>query len=63
MTPILYCTAVTNSMPVMRKEPSPSTSMTVLFGAASLQPMAAGRPKPMVPAPPLVTSERGTCQR
>ena len=49
--------------PVMSSEPSPSMSMTVLFGEASFAPMAAGRPKPIVPAPPLVTSERGACQR
>jgi len=64
LTPTLYCTAVTNSMPVMRNEPSPSTSMTVApRPAASLAPMAAGSPKPMVPAPPLVTRLRGALQR
>ena len=30
----------------------PEMEMTVFFGQASCAPMAAGKPKPMVPAPP-----------
>ena len=46
-------------MSVMLKEESPSTSTTILSGLATCAPMAAGRPKPMVPSEPDVMIERG----
>lgn len=48
LTPMLYWEAVASSIAVMLNEASPSMSTTVLFGAATLAPMAAGRPKPIV---------------
>ena len=56
--------AQANSWMFMRKLPSPSMSMTVLAGWAAWAPMAAGRPKPMAPSPPLVNQFLGVlkCQ-
>jgi hypothetical protein len=39
---MLYCDAVASSIAVMLKDASPSTSTTVLRGAATLAPIAAG---------------------
>lgn len=47
-TPIPNWLAVWSSMAVILKLASPSISMTVLCGAATFAPMAAGRPKPIV---------------
>mmetsp|Transcript_43047 Transcript_43047/g.94275 ORF Transcript_43047/g.94275 Transcript_43047/m.94275 type:complete len:232 (+) Transcript_43047:877-1572(+) len=54
---------VPRSLSVMLKEESPSTSSTVFSGQATCAPMAAGRPKPMVPSEPEVMIERGVVQR
>ena len=43
----------------MRKQPSPVIWITVLSGLPSLAPMAAPRPKPMVPKPPEVMQLAG----
>jgi hypothetical protein len=51
-------TAVATSWQVIRKEPSPQTATTVRPGLPTLAPMAAGRPKPMVPSPPELMKER-----
>jgi len=40
-------------------EPSPAMPMTVFFGKAICAPMAAGKPKPIVPSPPEVRKVRG----
>jgi hypothetical protein len=48
LTPMLYCEAVASSIAVMLNDASPSMSTTVFCGAATLAPMAAGRPKPIV---------------
>ena len=56
---MLYWHAVMNSCAVMAKLASPSTSMTVASGRPSCAPIAAGKPNPIVPDPPLVTKLRG----
>ena len=43
----------------IRKLPSPSMSTTRASGWAALAPMAAGRPKPIVPSPELESQVRG----
>jgi hypothetical protein len=48
LTPMPYCEAVASSIAVMLNEASPSISMTVLCGAATLAPIDAGKPKPIV---------------
>ena len=55
--------AVASSWMFIRKLPSPSMSMTSLSGCATFAPIAAGRPKPIVPRPPLVTQCRGRLKR
>ena len=44
--------AVVNSCAVIWKQPSPSMHQTVRSGRPTFAPMAAGTPKPIVPAPP-----------
>ena len=44
--------AVVNSWAVIWKQPSPSMHQTVRSGRPTFAPMAAGTPKPIVPAPP-----------
>ena len=44
--------AVASSHIVIWKPPSPTMAQTFLSGLANCAPMAAGTPKPMVPAPP-----------
>lgn len=79
LTPMSYWLAVASSMAVMENEASPSTSTTIFSGAATLAPIAEGRPKPMVwtsqygvkftctapltPRPPEETQLRGSVQR
>mmetsp|Transcript_38010 Transcript_38010/g.74757 ORF Transcript_38010/g.74757 Transcript_38010/m.74757 type:complete len:217 (-) Transcript_38010:1079-1729(-) len=60
---MLYCAAVAISIPVIEKEASPSISITILSGRATLTPMAAGSPKPIVPRPPDVRNVLGYLQR
>jgi len=48
---------VASSWLVIWKQPSPSMSHTGRSGQASLAPIAAGRPYPMVPAPAEVSQE------
>jgi hypothetical protein len=45
---------VASSWFVIWKPPSPTTATTSWSGRASLAPTAEGRPKPIVPKPPLV---------
>ena len=54
-----YAIAVPSSWIVIWKLPSPPMSMTCLSGRPICAPMAAGRPKPIVPRPPEVMSWRG----
>ncbi|MNT25318.1 hypothetical protein D3C71_2194950 [compost metagenome] len=51
-TGVWYCLAVDSSWMFIWIEPSPVMQATCAFGLASCAPMAAGRPKPMVPKPP-----------
>ncbi len=51
--------AVTSSWAVIWKQPSPSMHQTTRSGRPALAPMAAGTPKPMVPAPPELTQVPG----
>jgi hypothetical protein len=60
---MLYWLAVASSIAVIEKLASPSTSTTIFSGAATLAPMAEGRPKPIVPSPPDDTHDRGSDQR
>ena len=50
---------VPNSWSVICKPPSPQNTHTVRSGAPNVAPIAAGSPNPIVPMPPLVTTERG----
>ncbi len=50
--------AVASSWRVIWNEPSPSIRMTWVSGRPILAPMAAGTPKPIVPAPPLLIQVR-----
>lgn len=45
---MLYWLAVASSIAVIENEASPSMSTTIFSGAATLAPMADGRPKPIV---------------
>ena len=63
LAPTLYSAAVAISIAVMLKLPSPSISMHSFSGVASLAPITAGTPNPMVPSPPEVTTDRGSRQR
>ncbi len=49
--------AVASSQRVIWNPPSPENEMTVRSGHAKAAPMAAGNPKPMVPAPPELSQE------
>ena len=49
---------VPSSCMLIWNPPSPENMHTVRSGAPKVAPMAAGNPKPMVPSPPLVTTER-----
>jgi hypothetical protein len=49
----LWICAVASSLWVIWKPPSPTTAQTFLRGFANAAPIAAGQPKPIVPAPPL----------
>ena len=53
------CAAVDSSACVIWKPPSPTIAHTSASGRAILAPIAAGRPKPIVPRPPEVMSVRG----
>ncbi len=55
-----YVVTVSSSPRFMRMLASPSTSITSLFGCANCAPMAAGRPKPIVPMLPDVSHWRGS---
>ena len=55
-----YCLQVAISWMHMRMLASPETQATVASGNASWTPMAAGRPKPMVPRPPELIQRRGS---
>lgn len=48
LTPIPYCAAVAISMAVIENEASPSISTTIFSGEATLAPIEAGSPKPIV---------------
>ncbi|MNT03733.1 hypothetical protein D3C72_1382810 [compost metagenome] len=50
---------VASSCTFIMKLPSPDTSTTVRSGQANCAPIAAGRPKPIVPSAPLVRWLRG----
>ena len=52
LTASLCTTAVASSGRVIWNPPSPTMAHTDRSGQPSLAPMAAGKPKPMVPAPP-----------
>mmetsp|Transcript_14509 Transcript_14509/g.31428 ORF Transcript_14509/g.31428 Transcript_14509/m.31428 type:complete len:232 (-) Transcript_14509:996-1691(-) len=54
---------VPRSLRVMLNDESPSMSSTVRSGQAICAPMAAGRPKPMVPSEPEETIDLGVVQR
>ncbi|MNT99743.1 hypothetical protein D3C72_2426760 [compost metagenome] len=54
---------VASSCTFIMKLPSPDTSTTVRSGQANCAPIAAGRPKPMVPSAPLVRWLRGWLKR
>jgi len=54
-----YIWAVESSCRVISNEPSPAMSITSSSGRATWAPMAAGRPKPIVPSPPEVIQRRG----
>ena len=54
-----WCAAVASSCTLSSSEPSPVTHTTVASGRATCAPMAAGRPKPIVPSPPEVIQRRG----
>ena len=56
-------TAVASSCTFIRNEPSPETHTTGESGRAACAPSAAGRPKPIVPSPPLVIQRRGGSKR
>ena len=64
LTGIPSVRAVTSSWAVIWKQPSPSMHQTVRSGRPTLAPMAAGTPKPMVPAPPELIQVPGSskCQ-
>src|SRR5207302_10055929 len=54
-----YCLQVESSCRHIWIEDSPVTQATVDPGFASCTPIAAGRPKPMVPRPPELIQRRG----
>ena len=54
-----YILAVASSCIVIWKQPSPSMLITIASGRPTLAPIAAGTPKPIVPAPPDVSQRRG----
>src|SRR3569623_2029617 len=54
-----YCRQVESSCMHIWMLPSPVTQATVASGCASCTPIAAGRPKPMVPRPPELIQRRG----
>ena len=58
LTGSLWSWAVASSDWVIWKPPSPTMAHTFLSGFANWAPMAAGKPKPMVPAPPLLIQWR-----
>ena len=57
------CAAVASSCTLSSSEPSPVTHTTVASGRATWAPIAAGRPKPIVPSPPEVIQRRGRSKR
>ena len=54
----LFSRMVASSWMFICTEPSPAMHTTRLSGLPAWAPMAAGRPKPMVPAPPLLRKVR-----
>ncbi len=59
LTGISCTAAVAISWQFMISEPSPARQTTVSSGQATLAPIAAGRPKPIVPRPPELIHRRG----
>ena len=63
LTGNLWITAVARSLMVIWKPPSPTMAITVSFGRPNCAPIAAGNPKPIVPAPPEEMNCHGLSQR
>src|ERR1700748_398227 len=59
LTGVLYCRQVDSSWMHIWIEPSPVMQTTSSSGCAIFTPIAAGRPKPMVPRPPALIQRRG----
>jgi hypothetical protein len=59
LTGICSVTQVASSCTVMISEPSPARHTTWSSGHATFAPIADGRPKPIVPAPPELIQRRG----
>ena len=59
LTGMSWWAAVANSWQTMIRLPSPARQTTVSSGHATLAPIAAGRPKPIVPRPPELSHRRG----
>jgi hypothetical protein len=62
-TGMRFAATVASSWMFIWKLPSPSISTNGLSGLANQAPMAAGRPKPMVPSPPELIHCRGREKR
>src|SRR3954466_9986109 len=59
LTGMSYWRAVASSWMFIWNEPSPVSSTEGISGTAIAAPIAAGRPKPIVPSPPLLIQRRG----
>ena len=57
-----YCLQVESSCRHIWIDDSPVTHATVAPGLASCTPIAAGRPKPIVPSPPELIQRRGSVE-
>ena len=62
LTGISCWAAVANSCTFITRLPSPARQTTVSSGQATLAPIAAGRPKPIVPRPPELSHRRGSAK-
>ena len=59
LTSIPFWAQVASSCVFIWNEPSPVMQTTVSSGQPTLAPIAAGRPKPIVPRPPELIQRRG----
>ena len=56
------CAQVASSCMFICTEPSPAMQTTVSSGHPTFAPIAAGRPKPIVPRPPELIHRRGSAK-